>query len=158
MMWRENGEMDREPGASASRGRRAVRRAGDGRHPHTHARGAPTQRRLQRLLSNKSCRAAETRGLGHHPLIGLADARAWCHRRGGDGRKAVPPRPLLEVGRDRPTVPGGSPERGGGKGAKEKRRTVTLLELERTFKRGWLSRSVDGCRRVALSCCKGLTG
>ena len=107
--------------------------------------------------SNKNCRAAETRGLGRHPLVELADAWAWCHRRGGDGRKAVPPRPLLEVGRDRPTVPGESPERGGEKGAKE-RETVTLLELERTFKRGWLSRSVDGCRRVALSCCKGLTG
>ena len=91
---------------------------------HTHSRGAPTQRRLQRLLSyNKSCRAAETRGLGHHPLIGLADARAWCHRRGGDGRKAVPPRPLLEVGRDRPTVPGESPERGGGKRGERKKRT-----------------------------------
>ena len=87
--WTENLE------ASASSERRAIRRAGGRRHPHTHALCAPTQRRLQWLLSyNKSCRAAETRGLGLHPPVGLADARleAWCHRRGGDGRKAVPPR------------------------------------------------------------------
>ena len=73
--------------------------------------------------SNKNCRAAETRGLGRHPFVELADAWAWCHRRGGDGRKAVPPRPLLEVGRDRPTVPGESPERGGGKRGERKKRT-----------------------------------